>query len=169
MSVLLVMWITAPPGSAQAPPADAPQPPDPAGSGSSAEAAPSAEDSEATEIDPASEFDAADELEFDLDEEIDEIVIEGTRTSTLKTAPISGTEFNAADLSELRIQNVSDLAQYTPNLEINTAFAASNPTLFVRGIGLKDYNANAAGAVAIYQDGIYINSPAAQLFQLFDI
>ncbi len=33
-------------------------------------------------------------------------------------------------------------------LEINAAFAAANPTILIRGIGLKDYNANAAGAVA---------------------
>jgi outer membrane receptor protein involved in Fe transport len=101
--------------------------------------------------------------------DIEEILITGERRSTLQDAPTSSTSFTAGDLQALRIENIADLADYTPNLEINTAFAASNPTIFIRGIGLKDYNANAAGAVAVYQDGININSPAIQLGQLFDI
>jgi outer membrane receptor protein involved in Fe transport len=100
---------------------------------------------------------------------IDEMVVRGTgRDDFLKDLSISGTSFSAAEIKSLRIQNIADLAEYTPNLEINTRSAASNPTLFIRGIGLKDYNANAAGAVAVYQNGININSPAIQLGQLFD-
>ena len=100
---------------------------------------------------------------------IDEMVVRGTgRDDFLKDLSISSTSFSAAEIKSLRIQNIADLAEYTPNLEINTRSAASNPTLFIRGIGLKDYNANAAGAVAVYQNGININSPAIQLGQLFD-
>ena len=101
--------------------------------------------------------------------DIEKILVTGEKQSTLQDAPTSSTSFSAGDLQALRIEDIADLADYTPNLEINTAFAASNPTIFIRGIGLKDYNANAAGAVAVYQDGININSPAIQLGQLFDI
>ncbi|MBW2691324.1 MAG: TonB-dependent receptor [Deltaproteobacteria bacterium] len=101
--------------------------------------------------------------------DIEEILITGEKQNTLQDAPTSSTSFSASDLQALRIEDIADLADYTPNLEINTAFAASNPTIFIRGIGLKDYNANAAGAVAVYQDGVNINSPAIQLGQLFDI
>jgi outer membrane receptor protein involved in Fe transport len=131
-------------------------------------------DSEETDSD-LEEPDAADlgaTLRRDMVEQasdIEEILITGEKTNTLQDAPTSSTSFSAGDLQALRIENISDLADYTPNLEINTAFAASNPTIFIRGIGLKDYNANAAGAVAVYQDGININSPAIQLGQLFDI
>ena len=100
---------------------------------------------------------------------IEEILVTGEKRSTLQDAPTSSTSFSAGELKALRIEDIADLADYTPNLEINTAFAASNPTIFIRGIGLKDYNANAAGAVAVYQDGININSPAIQLGQLFDL
>jgi len=96
------------------------------------------------------------------------VVLASGRDDFLKDLSISMTSFDAAKLKALRIQNIADLAEFTPNLEINTRSAASNPTLFIRGIGLKDYNANAAGAVAVYQDGININSPAIQLGQLFD-
>ncbi len=84
--------------------------------------------------------------------DIEEILIHGEKQDTLRDAPTSSTSFTAGDLQALRIEDIADLAAYTPNLEINTAFAASNPTIFIRGIGLKDYNANAAGAVTFYQD-----------------
>src|SRR5262245_31615291 len=101
---------------------------------------------------------------------IEVITIRGShRDDLLQDTAVSVTSFNTKELEDLRIQNISDLAEYTPNLDINTRSAASNPTLFIRGIGLKDYNANASGAVAVYQDGININAPAIQLFQLFDV
>jgi len=101
--------------------------------------------------------------------DIEEILVTGEKQNTLQDAPTSSTSFNTGDLQALRIGDIADLSDYTPNLEINTAFAASNPTIFIRGIGLKDYNANAAGAVAVYQDGVNINAPAIQLGQLFDL
>ena len=41
------------------------------------------------------------------------------------------TSFNAADLQSLRIENIADLTDYTPNLEINTAFAAFTEALAI--------------------------------------
>ena len=110
--------------------------------------------------------------EFSAEDAADIEEIKVTTTASELTAQdeaVSVTQFSAADIQDFRIQNISDLSDYTPNLEINTAFAASNPTVFIRGIGLKDYNANASGSVAIYTDGIYVNSGAGQLFQMFDI
>jgi outer membrane receptor protein involved in Fe transport len=72
-------------------------------------------------------------------------------------------------------EGIASLAEFTeftdfaPNLEIDTSFAASNPIIFIRGIGLKGYNSTAPGPVAVYQDGVNINSPALQLGQLFDL
>src|SRR5690606_11008807 len=60
-------------------------------------------------------------------------------------------------------------AEFTPNLEINSPYAASNPQLFIRGVGLQDSNSNASSAVAVVVDGVYLNSPAGQLSSLFDI
>jgi len=106
---------------------------------------------------------------FEFDANIEELVVIGQKSSELQDITISTTSFNTDDLREMRIKDIAGLARFTPGLEINTAFAASNPTLFIRGIGLKDYNANSAGAVAVYRDGVYLNSPAGQLFQLFDV
>ena len=103
-----------------------------------------------------------DETVPERSENIEEMVVLASgRDDFLKDMSVSVKSFSAAEIKSLRIQNIADLADYTPNLEIHTRSAASNPTLFIRGIGLKDYNANAAGAVAVYQDGININAPAA--------
>ena len=93
---------------------------------------------------------------------IEEILITSQSRATHDEQSISETPFSADDLMAMRIHDIADIARFTPGLEINTAFAASNPTLFIRGIGLKDYNANAAGAVPIFFDGMAINSPAGQ-------
>ena len=103
------------------------------------------------------------------DDDWEEIRVTTSKSElTANDEAVSVTQFGAADIQAFRIQDIADLSSYTPNLEINTAFAASNPTIFIRGIGLKDYNANSAGSVAVYTDNIYVNSPAGQLFQLFD-
>jgi len=80
----------------------------------------------------------------------------------------SVTAFDSAELEAIGASDISDLAAFTPNLEIVTA-GQTSPTLFIRGIGLNDFGANAAGSVAVFQDDIAINSPAIQLGSLFDV
>lgn len=149
--------------------AEAQEPGDPRGAGQ-AEAQPGSTERPEGPLDPQPPEVEPETAAPEMSDDIDEMVVRGRqRDDLLQDVSVSVTAFNTAELQALRIRNIADLAGYTPNLEINTAFAASNPTLFIRGIGLKDYNANAAGAVAVYQDGININSPAIQLFQLFDV
>jgi outer membrane receptor protein involved in Fe transport len=80
----------------------------------------------------------------------------------------SVTAFDSKDLEAIGAADISDLANFTPNLEIVTA-GSTSPTFFIRGIGLNDFNANAAGSVAVYQDEVPLNSPALQLGSLFDV
>jgi iron complex outermembrane receptor protein len=100
---------------------------------------------------------------------VEEIEVVGQRMQIVVPDPtVSAIGFDPEELKAERISDIRDLANFTPSLDIKSAFAASNPTIFIRGIGLDDYNANAAGAVSIYQDGVYMQSPAGQLFQFFD-
>jgi outer membrane receptor protein involved in Fe transport len=80
----------------------------------------------------------------------------------------SVTAFDASELEAIGAADISDIASFTPNLEIVVA-GSTSPTFFIRGIGLNDFNANAAGAVAIYTDDVPLNSPALQLGSIFDI
>jgi len=100
---------------------------------------------------------------------IEEIEVVGRRMKIEIPDPtVSAVGFDPSELKAEGISDIRDLSNFTPSLEIKSAFAASNPTIFIRGVGLDDYNANAASAVAIYQDGVYMQSPAGQLFQFFD-
>ena len=101
--------------------------------------------------------------------DIESITVTGTAGKVWEDVPESSIGFTAAEIVQERIGDISDLSNVAPNLQINQAFAASNPVLFIRGVGLDDFNANSASAVAIYQDGVYMNSPAGQLFQFFDV
>jgi iron complex outermembrane receptor protein len=102
--------------------------------------------------------------------EVEEIIIKGEAgVMTIETAtPTSVTSFDSEDLEAMGVEDVGDIADFTPNLEIRSA-AETTATFFIRGVGLSDFSANAAGAVAIYQDGVPMNSPALQLGQLFDV
>jgi iron complex outermembrane receptor protein len=87
----------------------------------------------------------------------------------LQEISVSVAAFDAEYLEALGAESIADIAQFTPNLEIRSVFAASNPTLFIRGVGLRDFNANSSSSVAVYNDDVYMNSPAGQLAQLFDV
>jgi iron complex outermembrane receptor protein len=101
--------------------------------------------------------------------EVEEIVIKGKAGPGIEIdAAVSVTSFDAEDLQAMGVEDVSDLARFTPNLEIRTA-GATTATFFIRGVGLNDFTANAAGSVAVYQDDVALNLPAIQLGQVFDV
>ncbi len=109
------------------------------------------------------------EVEPIISGEIEEILIHGEAGSGIpKASPISVIGFDMDTLSKEGIRDIRDLTNFTPSLEIKSQFASSNPAIFIRGVGLDDFNANAASAVAIYQDGVYMQSAAIQLFGFFD-
>lgn len=66
------------------------------------------------------------------------------------------------------VSNVADVAAYTPNLEIRSS-SSTSATFFIRGVGLNDFTANAASAVAVYVDDAPRNLPAIQLGLLYDL
>ncbi len=101
---------------------------------------------------------------------VEEIVITGEiLDTTLQDEAVSAVEFTPEELRAQRIVDLRDLSGYSPNLEVKSAFAASNPQLFLRGVGINDLNSNAASAVAVYNDGVYMNSPLGQLAQMYDL
>jgi iron complex outermembrane receptor protein len=160
----------------QAPPGEAPSP-ESATDESPTEAPEEPVISEGIEAEPLEPVAPGEEIGEILEPEeiaptegIEEILVTGTKAgaSEVQEVPTSAVGFNPMEIQREQINDIRDLSSYTPNLEIKTAFAASNPVLFIRGVGLDDFNANSGSAVAVYQDGIYMNSPAGQLFQFFD-
>ena len=101
--------------------------------------------------------------------DVEEIRVTGQASSNVLTsATDSATRFDSDLVDAVGANDLSDLAKFTPNLEIRT-MGATSPTFFIRGVGLSDFNANAGGAIAIYQDGVAMNAPALQLGQLLSL
>ncbi len=100
---------------------------------------------------------------------IEEMIVVGSDlVESLAPTSTAVTSFDALELEALGVSDISNLAAYTPNLEIRTA-GSTNATFFIRGVGLNDFTANAASAVAIYVDEAPRNLPAIQLGLLYDL
>ncbi len=103
-------------------------------------------------------------------EGVEEMVVTGTGSAAalLATGSKSITAFDSDSLGDLGVTDISDLSDFTPNLEIVKA-GTTSPTLFIRGVGLNDFSAAAQGAIAVYEDDVPRNSSAIQLGRVFDV
>lgn len=97
------------------------------------------------------------------------IVTANKRAENIQEVPVAVTAIGGEALQDLGVTDVLDLNALAPSLQVKTDDNAANPKVFIRGIGLNDFNPNTASAVAIYTDGVYIGSPLAQMGQFFDL
>lgn len=91
------------------------------------------------------------------------------REELLQEVPIAITAFDADTLQNMRVTNALDLNNVAPGLRISSGDAAANPKIFIRGVGLSDFNPSSSGAVSIYVDGVLYGSPLSQLSGFFDV
>jgi len=102
--------------------------------------------------------------------QIEEIIVTAQkRAQSLQEVPVAVSAFSGAALQDHHVSDVTDLNQLAPSLQVKTDDNAANPKIFIRGVGLNDFNPNTASAVGLYTDGVYIGSPLAQMAQFFDI
>jgi iron complex outermembrane receptor protein len=97
------------------------------------------------------------------------IVTAQKRSEDIQDVPVAVTAISGEALQDQHVTNVLDLNALAPSLQVKTDDNAANPKIFIRGIGLNDFNPNTASAVAIYSDGVYIGSPLAQMGQFLDL
>jgi iron complex outermembrane receptor protein len=91
------------------------------------------------------------------------------READIQSVPLSVTAFDGEALDRLGVEDSTDLAAYTPGLNIGTPVGeGNNPSITLRGVGLNDFNDNNEGPVAVYVDEVYIAALAGLTFQLFD-
>lgn len=106
----------------------------------------------------------------DSDTAIAEIVVTAQkRAENLQDVPVSVTALTADTLAARGVGNVMGLNNMAPGLRISANDAAANPKIFIRGVGLSDFNPNASSGVGVYVDGVYIGSPLAQMAGFFDL
>jgi iron complex outermembrane receptor protein len=101
---------------------------------------------------------------------LDEVVVTATRRAeSAQSVPLSITALTAEDLSSAGVTQTRDLVGLTPNLSEQGSYGREAPAFFIRGIGNTQFNPNGTSKVGVYVDDVYLNSPAVQGAQLFDI
>ncbi|MBP8233357.1 MAG: TonB-dependent receptor [Rhizorhabdus sp.] len=106
--------------------------------------------------------------------EIGDIVVTARRREeSLQKVPVSITAFTAADLQARQVDNVSQIAQSTPNLVFNSSapISGSNTaaSIYIRGIGQTDFTLVTDPGVGLYLDGVYIARSVGGVLDLVDV
>lgn len=101
---------------------------------------------------------------------IEEIVVTAQkRSENLQDVPVSVTALTSDTLAARGVNNVLALNNMAPGMRISANDAAANPKIYIRGVGLADFNPNASSGVGVYVDGVYIGSPLAQMAGFYDL
>ncbi|OHD01223.1 MAG: hypothetical protein A2885_19690 [Sphingopyxis sp. RIFCSPHIGHO2_01_FULL_65_24] len=104
------------------------------------------------------------------DDQIGEIIVTAQkRGENVQKVPIAITALSGDTLAQDGVVTTLDLTQAVPGLQINNLFQSSNPTIFLRGVGVNDFNPASSGAVGVTVDDVFLNSGVGQLFAVFDI
>jgi iron complex outermembrane receptor protein len=102
--------------------------------------------------------------------QIGEIVVTAQkRAEKLQDVPIAVTAISGDDIRNRRIADIVDLSNQAPGVQIKADDSAANPRIFIRGVGVNDFNPTTASAVGIYVNGVYVGSPLAQRAGFFDL
>jgi len=105
---------------------------------------------------------------------LEEIVVTAQkREEGLQDTPIAVTAFTAAALDDKNIDNIAQLANFTPNLVFDTASPvsglSSGAVVFIRGIGNTDFSLTTDPGVGTYVDGVYISRSAGGVLNVLDV
>jgi iron complex outermembrane receptor protein len=105
---------------------------------------------------------------------IEEVVVTAQkREENLQDVPIAITALSAKALESKAVQNVTELSDFAPNVQMdNTSpFSGSSQVLtaFIRGIGQNDFAFNLEPGVGLYVDGVYYARTLGAAVDLLDL
>ena len=105
---------------------------------------------------------------------IEEVVVTARkRAENLQETPISISAFTAAGLEQRQIDNISQVASFTPNLIFDTSSALSgtksSASIFIRGVGQTEFSLNTDAGVGLYLDGVYISRSVGAVLDIIDV
>ncbi|MFM9937398.1 MAG: TonB-dependent receptor [Novosphingobium sp.] len=96
------------------------------------------------------------------------VVTAQRRAQNVQDVPIAISAISGDALTETGIRDPRDLMLLVPSLSMQAGTAASTTSLFIRGVGIGDFNSNTTGAVGIYVDDVFLGANAGKLFNVFD-
>jgi iron complex outermembrane receptor protein len=98
------------------------------------------------------------------------IVTAQRREESIQNTPIAITAFSGDELRALGAERSTDLAAFTPGLQVAPIAGEGNiPNIAIRGVGLNDFRDYNESPSAVYIDEVYQGAVASLDFQLFDI
>jgi iron complex outermembrane recepter protein len=102
---------------------------------------------------------------------LEEIVVTAERRETdLQETPISITALTGEALAARAVTNLTEIAQFAPNLVASSGTVSSNDgNYFIRGIGQQDAFSNVEPGVGVYLDGVYLGRTAGAALDLVDL
>jgi iron complex outermembrane receptor protein len=97
------------------------------------------------------------------------IVTAQKRAENVQTVPMSITAVGAAFLSDTGVKDLTQLANYVPSFNINTANTSRNTSVMIRGIGSSGTNPGIEPDVGVFIDGVYQPQAGMVMGDLLDI
>jgi iron complex outermembrane receptor protein len=103
------------------------------------------------------------------DAALEEIVVTAQRRQeNLQDVPIAISAMTGQMLEDAGVRDPRDLQAYVPSLQFQSGTAATTTIIFLRGVGIGDFNSNTTGAVGVYVDDVFLGANAGKLFNVFD-
>jgi iron complex outermembrane receptor protein len=100
---------------------------------------------------------------------LEEIVVTAQRREeNVQDIPISIIAMTGAMLADAGVRDPRDLQTFVPGMQFQSGTAATTTIIFLRGVGIGDFNANTVGAVGVYADEVYLGANSGKLFNAFD-
>jgi iron complex outermembrane receptor protein len=92
------------------------------------------------------------------------------REENLLEVPLSVSAFDGAQLGELGVVTLDEVAKITPNVTLEASRATNNTlSAFIRGVGQQDPLVGFEAGVGIYIDDVYLNRPQGAILDVFDV
>jgi len=106
--------------------------------------------------------------------ELEEIIVTATKRATgLQDTPIAITAVSAQKLEKQNVDNISEIANFTPNLTFDTTAPvsglSSGAIVFIRGVGQTDFQLTTDPGVGTYVDGVYASRSAGGVLDVLDL
>ena len=97
----------------------------------------------------------------------DIIVTAQRREQSVQKVPIAITALSSDTIKQANLTDMLSFARLAPNTQVRV-FAAA-PNIFIRGVGLNDFNPSSVPPIAVYRDEFALIASAAQVYPLFDL
>lgn len=101
------------------------------------------------------------------------IVTAQKRAQSLQDTPIAVSAYTSAAIANKGIENIAELANFTPNLTFDTTSPigglSSGAAIFIRGIGNTDFSLTTDPGVGTYVDGVYMSRSVGGVLDVLDV